>query len=162
MGDDLAIRNFLNFNIRNQTPHPRLRFLRMCESALEPRDSQLQAHPVVVDQRYLACRIKVVAIAGYPVERGLAPQREPLVEAVLVHELRFTEQKLLNSLPIDRHVRGHPRLIATAPAPRLRTPRAATSPCVITLFQCRQMPRCVVSSDRSPMIIPSSRRSRWS
>src|SRR6516164_9762172 len=139
MRHDLAVPNFLNFYVRYETAHPRPRFLRMREPALEPRDSQLQAHPVVVDQRYLACGIEIVAIAGHPIERGLTPQREPLIKAVLIHELGFTEEKLLHPLPIDGHPGGHPRLIATGPAPRLRTLRAATSPCIITFFHCRQM-----------------------
>src|SRR5579862_4646245 len=50
VGDDLFAGGGFDFDIGEQATHPRARLLCVSKSALEPRDAQLQPHPIVIDQ----------------------------------------------------------------------------------------------------------------
>src|SRR5229473_599153 len=99
---------FFNLNVGNDSPHSRLGLLGPGRPALQPLDPISQPHTVIIDNRDLTGRIRIILIAGHPINPIVCPQREPLVVAMLVDESRLAVEKCLDLLPIPSHRVGPP------------------------------------------------------
>ena len=93
-------------SLKSRYTHKQLRIYR---AAFQAHDPVFEPRPVVVDDRHLPHRVTVVTVARHPVQGIVRPEREPLVVRVLVHQPRFTVEKVLNLVTICCH-RVYPRI----------------------------------------------------